>query len=88
MLSNCVSLVPRSKIPEMVARIGEIGENYGLGTCAFGHAGDGNLHVQVLFDEEHELERVSHAIDDIFSATLNFGGTITGEHGVGIAKQK
>lgn len=81
-------VVPRSKIPEMVARIGEIGEERQLGTCAFGHAGDGNLHVQVLFDEEEELENVGRAIDDVFAATLKMGGTITGEHGVGIAKQK
>ena len=81
-------VVPRSKIPEMVARIGEIGESLNLGTCAFGHAGDGNLHVQVLFDEEHEMDRVQNAIDQVFAQTLKFGGTITGEHGVGIAKQK
>ena len=49
---------------------------------------DGNLHVQVLFDEEEELPRVQKAIDDVFAATLRMGGTITGEHGVGIAKQK
>ena len=72
----------------MVARIGEIGESLNLGTCAFGHAGDGNLHVQVLFDEEHEMDRVQNAIDQVFAQTLKFGGTITGEHGVGIAKQK
>ena len=69
-------------------RIGEIGESLNLGTCAFGHAGDGNLHVQVLFDEEEEMESVQKAIDQIFAETLKLGGTITGEHGVGIAKQK
>ncbi|MBL92123.1 MAG: FAD-linked oxidase [Myxococcales bacterium] len=81
-------VVPRSKIPEMVAEIGRIGEANGLGTCAFGHAGDGNLHVQVLFDEESEMPQVLKSIDEIFAATLKMGGTITGEHGVGIAKQK
>ena len=59
-------VVPRSKIPEMVARVGELGERHGLMTCAFGHAGDGNLHVQVLFDDpDADMARVEALVDDI-----------------------
>ena len=68
--------MPRSKIPEMVARIGEIGESLNLGTCAFGHAGDGNLYVQVLFDEEHEMDRVQNAIDQVLRKRLSSGAPL------------
>ncbi|OGQ19467.1 MAG: hypothetical protein A2138_14640 [Deltaproteobacteria bacterium RBG_16_71_12] len=81
-------VVPRSKIAEMVARTGALGDKHGLVTCSFGHAGDGNLHTQVLFDDDSELPRVEALLADLFDATLALGGTITGEHGVGLAKQR
>ena len=65
-------VVPRSKIPEMVARTGALGEKHGLLTCSFGHAGDGNLHAQILFDDESELPRVEALLDDLFAATLDY----------------
>lgn len=80
-------VVPRSRIPELVARHGQLGEKYGLLTCAYGHAGDGNLHCQVLFDEDDELPRVDAVLRELFLAVIEMGGTITGEHGVGIAKR-
>ena len=81
-------VVPRSKIPEMVARTGLLGEKHKLMTCSFGHAGDGNLHTQILFDDESEMVRVEALLDDLFDIVLEIGGTITGEHGVGLSKKK
>jgi len=81
-------VVPRSKIPEMVARTSLLGERHRLMTCSFGHAGDGNLHTQVLFDEEGDMPRVEALLDDLFDEVLALGGTITGEHGVGLSKKK
>ncbi len=81
-------VVPRSRIAEMVARTGALGEKHRLLTCSFGHAGDGNLHTQVLFEDDSELPRVEALLEDLFRATLELGGTITGEHGVGISKRR
>ncbi len=81
-------VVPRSSIPDMVRRIQEIAEERALVICAFGHAGDGNIHVNVLFGEEDgERERAHHAVEDIFRAAVALQGRITGEHGVGLTKK-
>ncbi len=81
-------VVPRSKIPEMVARTALMGEKHGIKTCSFGHAGDGNLHTQLLFDSEDEMPQVEAVLDELFDTVLEVGGTITGEHGVGLSKKK
>jgi glycolate oxidase len=81
-------VVPRSRIPEMVARTAQLGEKHRLATCSFGHAGDGNLHTQILFDDASEMPRVEALLDDLFDVVLALGGTITGEHGVGLSKKK
>ncbi|GED69623.1 glycolate oxidase subunit GlcD [Brevibacillus reuszeri] len=80
--------VPRAQIAPMVAAIQEITSRYGLQICTFGHAGDGNLHPTCMTDarNEKEIERVEHAFEEIFAAAIDLGGTITGEHGVGIVK--
>ncbi|MGG1658154.1 FAD-linked oxidase C-terminal domain-containing protein [Brevibacillus sp. NRS-1366] len=80
--------VPRAQIAPMVAAIQEITNRYGLHICTFGHAGDGNLHPTCMTDarDEEEIERVEHAFEEIFAAAIDLGGTITGEHGVGIVK--
>jgi len=82
--------VPRSKIPEMVKRINEIGKKYHITIGTFGHAGDGNLHPTILTDKRNheEFSRVEQAIDEIFETALSFGGTLSGEHGIGLAKSK
>jgi glycolate oxidase len=56
----------------------------------FGHAGDGNLHPTILADKNNkeEMERVNKAVDELFASALKFGGTLSGEHGIGIAKMK
>jgi glycolate oxidase len=79
--------VPRSRIPEMVARSREIGKRHGLLVATYGHAGDGNLHANVLFDSEEERPKVEAAVAEILRAAVDMGGTITGEHGVGLAKR-
>lgn len=82
--------VPRSRIPDMLEKLEEIAEKYDLQIGTFGHAGDGNLHPTILTDErdEEEMVRVRQAVDEIFAAALEMGGTLSGEHGIGIAKSK
>ena len=64
-----------------------IGEKYGIPVASYGHAGDGNLHANLLFQTAAEREKNHAAVDDLMAAALSFGGTITGEHGVGAAKR-
>lgn len=80
--------VPRSQIASMVRAINEIAETYGLSICTFGHAGDGNLHPTCTTEirNKEEMERVEKAFAAIFEKAIELGGTITGEHGVGIVK--
>lgn len=80
--------VPRSKIAEMVREIGKIASKYNVKICTFGHAGDGNLHPTCLTDARNhdEMERVEQAFAEIFEVSIELGGTITGEHGVGEMK--
>jgi len=82
--------VPRSCIAPMVQLIQETAKKYDLLIGTFGHAGDGNLHPTCLTDErDHdEIARAHLAFGEIFEATIAMGGTITGEHGVGVAKKK
>lgn len=80
--------VPRSEIAKMVKAINEIAEKYQLKICTFGHAGDGNLHPTCPTDARNreEMERVERAFEEIFAKAIELGGTITGEHGVGVMK--
>ncbi|MGE5636321.1 MAG: FAD-binding oxidoreductase [Nocardioidaceae bacterium] len=80
--------VPRSRLAEMVERIAEVARRHELTIGTFGHAGDGNLHPTCVLDpmDEDAVARSHRAFDEIFSAAIELGGTITGEHGVGIAK--
>ncbi|HYE96168.1 MAG TPA: FAD-linked oxidase C-terminal domain-containing protein [Rubricoccaceae bacterium] len=81
--------VPRSELPAMVEDVRRIATDYGLLVGTFGHAGDGNLHPTILCDERdpEEMHRVEQALDVLFEAAVARGGTITGEHGVGLAKR-
>ena len=82
-------VVPRSAIPSMVVRIKQIALQYDLPIVIFGHAGDGNLHPNILFDkrDQEEWERVEAAVADLFAAAVELGGTLSGEHGVGLLKK-
>ncbi|GAB6036244.1 FAD-linked oxidase C-terminal domain-containing protein [Fundidesulfovibrio butyratiphilus] len=82
--------VPRSKIPAMMKALDEIAKRYRLTIGTFGHAGDGNLHPTILCDrrDKEEFHRVELAVNDIFDAALALDGTLSGEHGIGLAKSK
>jgi len=81
--------VPRSELARMVRRINEIAKKYRLKIGTFGHMGDGNLHPTFVTDERNteEMHRVEEAMREIFEEAIALGGTITGEHGVGLAKK-
>ncbi|MGO4886659.1 FAD-binding oxidoreductase [Anaerobacillus sp. MEB173] len=80
--------VPRSQIPEMCRRLQQIKEKYNLHLVVFGHAGDGNLHPNIIADksDREEMERVELAVAEIFEAAVELGGTLSGEHGIGTMK--
>lgn len=80
--------VPRSKVPEMIRKVDAIAERHNIPIVNFGHAGDGNIHVNIMIDKKipGELEKAEQAIEEVFKGALELGGTMSGEHGVGIAK--
>lgn len=80
-------VVPRSQIPTMLAEAKKIGERHRVGLATYGHAGDGNLHVNILFDDEAQA-RADQAVHELMSAAVALGGTISGEHGVGLTKRE
>ncbi len=83
-------VVPRSRLPEVLRQVYEIGEKYGLEIANVFHAGDGNIHPLILFDdaEPGALERVHAAGTEILQACIAAGGTLTGEHGLGMEKNE
>ena len=83
-------VVPIDKIPDMVQVTQKIQKTFGLKVVSFGHAGDGNIHCNIMYNkaDESQSKRAKQAVDELFNATLNLGGTITGEHGVGLTKMK
>lgn len=80
--------VPRSKVPEMIRKVDLIAAKNDVPIVNFGHAGDGNIHVNIMIDKKipGELKKAEQAIEEVFKAALELGGTMSGEHGVGIAK--
>jgi glycolate oxidase len=80
--------VPRSRIAEAIARLKEMGQHMGLIVATYGHAGDGNLHANILFDGPEERAKVDRAVERMLHMTVEMGGTLTGEHGVGYAKRE
>ncbi|KAA3599249.1 MAG: FAD-binding protein [Calditrichaeota bacterium] len=82
-------VVPRSKLPEMLNKIYAIGEKFDLKIANIFHAGDGNLHPAILFDARNseQTRRAEKASEEILKACINFGGSISGEHGIGLEKQ-
>ena len=81
--------VPISKIPAMVRRLNEIGDKYRLTIYLLAHAGDGNMHPLLTYDpgNKEEVERIDNASREIFASSIALGGTLTGEHGIGLAKK-
>ena len=80
--------VPRSKLPDALREINKIGEKYNLVVPCFGHAGDGNIHVNVMVDGNNpeEVEKGYKAVEEIFKLVVDMGGTLSGEHGIGLSK--
>jgi glycolate oxidase len=81
-------VVPRSRVPELVARIEEIGRRHDTFVANFGHAGDGNIHVNFLCDKENpeSIARARRCVSETFALSVSLGGTISGEHGIGYVK--
>jgi FAD/FMN-containing dehydrogenase len=82
------AVIPRTRLPEILATIHAISEKYGVLVCNVFHAGDGNLHPNIAYsaDDPAESERVHKAMTEIMRACIDAGGSITGEHGVGLDK--
>jgi len=82
--------VPRSKIPDVVRALRQIAAQYNVKIPILGHTGDGNMHPCILTDERNheEMQRVEAAVDAMFRSALELGGTLSGEHGIGLVKQK
>ncbi|OGW56777.1 MAG: glycolate oxidase subunit GlcD [Nitrospirae bacterium RIFCSPLOW2_12_42_9] len=81
-------VVPRSRLSELIVEIENISLKYKLQIVSFGHAGDGNLHINIMTDEKNheEFERAKKAVKALFEATLRLNGSISGEHGIGVTK--
>jgi len=81
-------VVPLGKLPSILERISDISKKYGLMIANFGHAGDGNIHVNVLFDRaiQGEEQKAQRATEEIFRVVVELGGALSGEHGIGISK--
>ena len=81
--------VPRSKLPQALEEIYKIGNKYGFKVPCFGHAGDGNIHVNVMVKDKNNAQEMEHghkAIEEIFELVVSMGGTLSGEHGIGTSK--
>jgi glycolate oxidase len=86
------TVVPRAELPKLVKGVKAVGEKYNFKTVCYGHAGDGNLHIRLikgsLTEEEWEGEHIKKAIAEIFTICKELGGTISGEHGIGLVQQE
>ncbi len=80
--------VPRAALPELLEKIAEIAKKYDVIVPCFGHTGDGNVHTNVMIDgsNENDIKKGYAAIEEIFKATIELGGTLSGEHGIGLSK--
>jgi len=90
---NCIvedATVPVKRLPEIIRKIVELAEKYQLKIGVLAHAGDGNLHPLIMTDlrDKDEMARVDEALDELYEAAIGMGGTLSGEHGIGIAKDR
>ncbi len=84
-------VIPINRIPQIMEKVGAISERYQLETINFGHAGDGNIHVTFLNDRytpEQWEQTVEKALEDLYRETVLLGGTLSGEHGIGLKRKK
>jgi glycolate oxidase len=83
-------VVPRANLPQLIVGIKEIGRQFGFNSVCYGHIGDGNLHINVLKEQISDADwhtKINDGIGEIFKLTVSLGGTLSGEHGIGIAKR-
>ena len=83
--------MPRAKLPDLVLGVKSIGTKYGFKSVCYGHAGDGNLHINIIKGQMTEDEwnnKLKEAIKEIFKLTKKLGGTISGEHGIGYVQKE
>lgn len=80
-------VVPVSRLPELIARLREIAAKYSIPIVNFGHAGNGNIHVNLLPRDAAEHARAEAALPEVFRSVIALGGTLSGEHGIGLAKR-
>jgi glycolate oxidase len=83
-------VAPRASLPQLIVGIKEIGKKYGFNSVCYGHLGDGNLHINVMkeqISDEDWNTKINDGIGEIFKLTVSLGGTLSGEHGIGIAKR-
>jgi glycolate oxidase len=90
---NCIvedATVPVKRLPAMIRKVVELADKYRLKIGVLSHAGDGNLHPLIMTDlrDEEEMSRIDRAVEEMFEAAVGMGGTLSGEHGIGIAKKK
>jgi glycolate oxidase len=79
-------VVPRTRLGALVESVERLGDEHRIDALCYGHAGDGNLHVNFLWNDAEEKGRVDQAVEGLFRATLALGGTLSGEHGIGLLK--
>jgi glycolate oxidase len=79
-------VVPRSRIPQMLDRVKKIGERHDVRVATYGHVGDGNLHINILYDDS-SADRAERAVLEVMQTTVELEGTISGEHGIGLTKR-
>jgi glycolate oxidase len=90
---NCIvedATVPVKRLPEIIRKIVELAEKYRLKIGVLAHAGDGNLHPLIMTDlrDKDEMDRIERALKEMYKAAIAMGGTLSGEHGIGIAKKR
>jgi FAD/FMN-containing dehydrogenase len=84
-------VVPRGRLVDLAEFAAYLREKYGYPVACFGHAGDGNIHTNIMaanYDQPEVREAVQKALDELFAKVLEWGGAITGEHGIGLAKSR
>jgi glycolate oxidase len=86
-LNNDIA-VPRGRLESLFKFAGQLQKKHGIRVACFGHAGDGNIHVNLMMDESdpEQVKRSGAALDDLFRQVLAWGGVVTGEHGIGVAR--
>jgi len=82
-------VVPRGCLPELLKEVKRIGEEFGFRSICYGHAGDGNLHINILkdqMDDDKWNNELPSAIKELFKSVVRMGGTLSGEHGIGLVQ--